>query len=104
FGHAKRTFDAFLLEELRKADPTAKPLPRWTNHDLRRSARSLMSRAGVPPRHAEMALGHVIPGVEGVYDRHGYHDEKAAAFEALAAQIERILNPQSNVIAIVQHR
>lgn len=28
----------------------------WVVHDLRRSARSLMSRAGVDPQHAEVAL------------------------------------------------
>jgi integrase len=41
----------------------------WTVHVLRRTARSLMSRAGVPTDHAERCLGHVIGGVRGVYDR-----------------------------------
>jgi hypothetical protein len=98
FSKAKRAFDAAVLEELRKLDPKAGAPERWTNHDLRRTARSLMSRAGVPPRHAEMALGHTIRGVEGTYDRYAYAAEKRAAFEALAALLERILNPQSNVI------
>ena len=56
-------------------------MPEWTLHDLRRTARSLMSRAGVPRDHAERVLGHAIAGVEGVYDRHAYEDEKAAALE-----------------------
>ena len=64
----------------------------WTLHDCRRTARSLMSRAGVPTDHAERCLGHVIGGVRGVYDRHEYHREKAQAFEALAALIERIVS------------
>ena len=59
----------------------------WVIHDLRRTARSLLSRAGVPTDHAERCLGHVIGGVRGVYDRHEYYDEKAKAFEALAAQV-----------------
>src|SRR6516165_6442823 len=63
----------------------------WTLHDCRRTARSLMSRAGVPTDHAERCLGHVIGGVRGVYDRHEYHTEKAQAFEALAGLIERIV-------------
>jgi integrase len=63
----------------------------WGLHDLRRTARSLMSRAGVPSDHAERCLGHVIAGVRGVYDRHSFSEEKRAAFEALAAQIERII-------------
>src|SRR6516164_6004307 len=69
----------------------------WTLHDLRRTARSLMSRAGISPDHAERCLGHVIGGVRGVYDRHEYHAEKAAAYEALAVQIDRIVNPVDNV-------
>jgi integrase len=62
----------------------------WTLHDLRRTARSLMSRAGVPSDHAERCLGHVINGVRGVYDRHEYQAEKAAAFEKLAEQVAPI--------------
>jgi len=72
----------------------------WTVHDLRRTGRSLMSRAGVSSDHAERCLGHVIGGVRGVYDRHEYLEEKRFAFEALAALIERIVNPQANVVAI----
>jgi integrase len=34
----------------------------WTLHDLRRTGRSLMSRAGVDADHAERCLGHVIMG------------------------------------------
>jgi integrase len=63
----------------------------WVIHDLRRTARSLMSRAGVAPDHAERCLGHVIPGVRGVYDRHEYLREKAQAYEALAGLIDRIV-------------
>jgi integrase len=72
----------------------------WSLHDLRRTARSLMSRAGVPADHAELALGHILGGVRGVYDRHSYRDEKRAAFEALAAQIDRILQPADNVVQL----
>jgi integrase len=73
----------------------------WTLHDLRRTARSLMSRAGVPSDHAERCLGHVIGGVRGVYDRHEFHAEKKRAYEALAAQIERIVHPPpENVVGL----
>jgi integrase len=63
----------------------------WTLHDLRRTARSLMSRAGVPTDHAERAIGHVIGGVRQVYDRHGFKREKQAALEALAREIAVVL-------------
>jgi integrase len=69
----------------------------WTLHDLRRTARSLLSRAGIASDVAEMCLGHVLPGVRGIYDRHKYFEEKRHAFEALAGLIERIVEPQDNV-------
>jgi integrase len=64
----------------------------WAIHDLRRSARSLMSRAGISADIAERCLGHVMPGVRSVYDRHQYASEKRDAFEALATIIDSILN------------
>lgn len=76
----------------------------WTPHDLRRTARSLMSRTGVPSDHAERCLGHVLTGVRGVYDRHEYHSEKAKAYDALATLIKRILNPQPNVTSMRDRR
>jgi integrase len=72
----------------------------WTLHDLRRSARSLMSRAGVDADVAERVLSHAIGGIRRVYDRHAYHREKADALERLAALIDRIVNPAENVIAL----
>lgn len=62
--------------------------PGWTLHDLRRSARSLMTCAGVSSDVAERVLGHTIPGVAGVYNRHDYAAEKAEALDALANLIE----------------
>ena len=76
-------------------------LPRWTLHDLRRTARSLISRAGVRPDIAERVMGHAITGVEGVYDRHSYRDEKADALKRLAGLLDTILNPPGeNVVAL----
>jgi integrase len=72
----------------------------WTLHDIRRTSRSLLSRAGVPSDHAERCLGHVIGGIRGTYDRHEYREEKRLAFEALASLIARIVDPQPNVVAI----
>ena len=73
----------------------------WVLHDLRRTARSLMSRAGVRPDIAERVLGHVITGVEGVYDRHQYVDEKRDALARLAKLVERILDPPAdNVVEL----
>jgi integrase len=84
-------------EEFDRAAPLSKP---WTLHDLRRTARSLMSRAQVPADIAERCLAHVIGGVRGVYDRHAYLEEKRHAFEALAGLVQRIIDPQPNVVSL----
>jgi integrase len=96
YSKAKAALDA-KIAELRKQEGRP-PMPRWTHHDLRRSARSLMSRAGVSADIAERVLGHIIPGVRGVYDRHAYLDEKRDALEKLAALVERILHPPGAVV------
>jgi integrase len=72
----------------------------WTLHDLRRTARSLLSRAGVRQDVAERVLGHALQGVVATYDRHDYLDEKRDALQRLAALIERILSPADNVVTL----
>ncbi len=73
----------------------------WRPHDLRRTARSLMTRAGVAREHAEQCLGHVQKLVVGTYDRHDYYSEKKRAFEKLATQIELIVNqPEGNIVPL----
>jgi integrase len=72
----------------------------WHIHDLRRTAKSLMSRAQVRPDYSEQCLGHTLPGIQGVYDVWAYLPEKRQAYEALAALIDRIVNPTANVVAL----
>jgi integrase len=96
FSKAKAALDK-TMTVLRKAEGR-KPSEPWVLHDLRRTARSLMSRAGVSADIAERVLGHVIPGVRGVYDRFGYLDEKRDALEKLAALVDRILHPEEAVV------
>jgi integrase len=79
----------------------ARSMSRWTLHDLRRTAKTLMQRAGVRPDISERVIGHVITGVEGIYDRHDYEAEKRDALEKLAALLDRIINPPAaNVLPL----
>jgi integrase len=86
-----------LDDKLAENHPNMAP---WTIHDLRRTARSLMSRAGVRPDIAERVLGHRIPGVKGIYDRHQYFDEKGDALAKLATLIDAIVHPKENVVSM----
>jgi integrase len=73
----------------------------WRLHDLRRSSRSMMARLGVQHEVAEAILGHSLPGVVGIYNRHAYDAEKGHALRELAALIERIVAPPAgNVVAL----
>ena len=93
------------FDHLKACLDKASGVKNWRLHDLRRTARSLMSRAGVVSDVAEMVLGHTLQGVRGVYDRHSYHSEKAHALEALAHQIKLIINPpKGNVTQLKRKR
>jgi integrase len=63
----------------------------WTLHDCRRTARSLMARAGVSSAHDERGLVDAIASVHATYNRHAYTAEKADALQRLATQIARIV-------------
>ncbi len=107
FGKSKAAFDKAVLASMKKRakkGTKVEALPNWTLHDLRRTAKTLMVRAGVRPDISERVLGHVIAGVEGTYDRHSYADEKRDALEKLAAIIERILNPPPSNVATLDAR
>jgi integrase len=107
-GKNKAKLDKAVLAAMKtqaKRGVKVEPPPNWALHDLRRTAKTLMARAGVRPDISERVLGHVIAGVEGTYDRHSYAEEKRDALDKLATMIERILNPlPSNVETLGEHR
>jgi integrase len=88
------------LRQVWKASDTAD----WQLHDLRRTARSLMSRAGVPGEHAERCLGHTVSIIQRTYDRHTFDLEMQRAYESLAQLIEQIADPKENVTLISRAR
>ncbi len=51
----------------------------FTLHDFRRTARTHLAELGVDPIVAERCLNHRIKGVEGIYNRHQYFNERRAA-------------------------
>jgi integrase len=64
----------------------------WRVHDLRRTARTLLSEAGVDRDIAERVLGHRVGGrIEGIYNRFPFIKEKREALAALAQHIRIIV-------------
>jgi integrase len=64
----------------------------WTSHDLRRTARTIMSRLEISHQIRERCLNHSIGGIAEVYDRHDYLQEKRDALQKLADEIDHIRN------------
>src|SRR5262249_28654487 len=62
------------LTELKRSFDKTCGVSGWTIHDLRRTARTLLSRAGIDREVKERCLGHVPGGMVGTYDRHAYRD------------------------------
>jgi len=54
-------------------------VPNFTIHDFRRTARTHLAALGIDPVVAERCLNHRIKGVEGIYNRHQYFEERKAA-------------------------
>lgn len=77
----------------------------WVLHDLRRTARKLMTRAGVRVDVGELALGHSIKGIRAHYDDPGeYQPMIDAAVQAVANEVERILNPPGDNVVRMRPR
>jgi len=76
----------FGREPGRKKQPPNKmgEIEHFTVHDLRRTCRSLLASLGVPGHVAERCMNHKLKGVEGIYDRYDYLNERREALEKVA--------------------
>jgi len=82
------------------------PVGSWRNHDIRRTVATGMQRLGTRLEVTEAVLNHVSgsrAGVVGVYQRHDWQEEKRAALDAWAMELDRIVSgtqPRGNVVAL----
>jgi integrase len=87
FGKVKARLDAALAQTALKTDRRCTP---WVLHDLRRTMATGLQRLGVRLEVTEAVLNHVSgsrSGIVGVYQRHGWNTEKAAALRAWAGHV-----------------
>lgn len=66
-------------------------MPHWSMHDLRKTARTNWSTLA-DPHICEIMLGHALPGVWAVYDRHDYLEEQRAAYQAWCERLKTIID------------
>lgn len=62
----------------------------WSMYDLRKTARTNWSELA-EPHVCELMLGHALPGVWQVYDRHDYLKEQAAAYKAWHERVMQLV-------------
>ena len=68
-----------------------KEMAHWSMYDLRKTARTHWSTL-TEPHVAEVMLGHSLPGVWQVYDRHDYLEEQAKAYRAWHERLMRLVS------------
>ncbi|MGZ5050463.1 MAG: tyrosine-type recombinase/integrase [Methylobacter sp.] len=73
------------LAKVKKNMPDVEP---FVIHDFRRTARTHLAALGIESHIAERCLNHKIKGVEGIYNRHDYFQERKAALQKLANFLE----------------
>lgn len=86
------------IAKLRKEDKRS-PMPKWQIKDLRRTHRTLMSRAGVDPDIAERVQGRKIAGARIHYDLWAYAPQKVEALQKVAELIHTILKGSDDTLA-----
>src|SRR5262249_38232251 len=103
----KKRVDARMLRTLkamarkRGDDSVDVELKPWTNHDIRRTVRSQLSRLKIAEEAREAVMAHVRPGIKGVYDLPDSVDEKLEALTQWAARLRTIVEPApANVVAL----
>lgn len=80
-------------------------VPNFTIHDFRRTARTHLAALGVEPHIAERCLNHKIKGVEGIYNRHDYFEQRRIALNLWASFLENLERGSTwNVVPMKQAR
>jgi integrase len=97
------TLNAALAKHIK---PLMADAPIFTIHDFRRTARTHLAALGVDAHIAERCMNHKLKGVEGVYNRHDYFDERKKALSEWAQLLTALEAGRAdyNVVPLVKKR
>lgn len=68
------------------------PVTHWSPHDLRRTGRTLLAALGCPDEVGEAIIGHMKPGIKGVYNLHMYDAERRLWLTRLDRHLESLVS------------
>jgi integrase len=114
WSKAKAQLDKLMLEAAQREagaagrDPAEVVIPRWTIHDLRRTAASGMQKLGIRVEVIELCLNHVsgsYSGVSGTYQRDPMTSARREALERWATHVVGIVSGEAaKIVALRQAR
>lgn len=109
-----KPFNSFSQRKEELIELLPRPIPRWTLHDLRRTARTRMEDIGIDMQTGEVVLGHALPGVKRTYIRSQFEEKRADALLRLSQHITEIVGlepdrkgppgPASNIVSLRRSR
>ena len=68
------------------------PIAHYTFHDFRSTCKSRMAKLEIRPEVRDMVLGHALKGMDRIYMKYDFMDEKRAALELYAGHLMEIVS------------
>ena len=91
FTKPKLRLNKLALGALRRDDPEA-ALAHYTFHDFRSTCKTRLAALGIKPEVRDAVLGHARQGMDSIYNKHDYFDEKATALGAYAEHLMEVVS------------
>jgi integrase len=91
------TVGAALAKNIRPLMPDS---ANFTVHDFRRTARTHLAALGVLPHIGERCLNHKVKGVEGIYNRHDFFDERKEALQKWADLLDQLERGGAEIVEL----
>ena len=76
----------------KRLDALASPSTPYTFHDFRSTCKSRMAKLEIRPEVRDMVLGHALKGMDRIYMKYDFMDEKRAALELYAGHLMEIVH------------
>ena len=104
FVDNEHMFGTTLSKVVRDFCSGQKDVSKFTPRDIRRTVKTLMGEAGISKEIRDRIQNHALNDVSTKhYDRYDYLKEKREGITIWGDYLERILNPDKNVIRIADH-
>jgi integrase len=74
-------------------------VPQFTIHDMRRTSSTILNGNGFKSDAIELALGHAIGGIRGIYNTHDYATERRRMLAWWADYVDSLAGGSNVLVA-----